>query len=133
MQQSAAVRFKAPGPRDEWELSWYRERLDDPRLLDAAVVADVRGVRYLLVPVGGRRRCGSVATSDREAARMLHGALDGWHGFPNPRVRWSCSYTACHVVAWGEEPPDLDHVVRGRMYGYSSTAIAEFVEDIGRC
>ncbi|MET9017871.1 MULTISPECIES: DUF6302 family protein [Streptomyces] len=58
--------MREPDRRDEWELSWYRERLADPSLLDRAVVIVVDGTGYLVVPCCGRRRGGCVSAGDAE-------------------------------------------------------------------
>ncbi|MEU8473085.1 DUF6302 family protein [Streptomyces sp. NPDC029006] len=128
------VDVRAADRRDEWETSWYRERLRDPALIDAGVVVAVGRVGYLAVPVGGTRRGGYISTGDRMAVDCLRDALTGRPGFPRVRVRWSKCRSACHVVAWGEDPPGAedDDQARGEFYGYSEQAIRAFVAELAR-
>ncbi|MFI2434604.1 DUF6302 family protein [Streptomyces sp. NPDC018693] len=116
--------------RDEWEASWYRERLRDPTLIDAGLVVVVDGTGFLAVPVGGQRRGGYISADDAETVPSLHDALMGRPGFPRLRVRWSTCPSTCHVVEWGEDAPDDDDTARGRFYGYSEQAIGAFVDEV---
>jgi hypothetical protein len=129
---SVAVGLRPPDARDEWEASWYRERLADPSLIAAGVVVVVAGrIGYLAVPVGGQRRGGYIPVGDAVDVPLLLQALDGRPGFPAVRVRWSTCESTCHVVEWGDVPPDTDDdAVRGRFYGYSERAMARFDEEI---
>jgi hypothetical protein len=119
--------------RDEWEASWYRERLLDPTLIHAGVVVVVSRVRHLAVPVGGQRRGGYISLSDSAAVIPLRDALIGRPGFPHVRVHWSRFRSVCHVVAWGEQPPatcEDDDRVWGAHYGYSEQAIQNFLDEV---
>ncbi|MFF5019108.1 DUF6302 family protein [Streptomyces sp. NPDC001165] len=127
----AAVKVRPADQRDEWEASWYRERLLDPKLLDTGIVVAVDHIGYLAVPVGGQRHGGSISAADRATARSLRDALTGRPGFPQVRVRWSTCPSVCHVVEWGDKSPDIDDdTVRGRFYGYSDRAIAAFADEL---
>ncbi|MEV5880672.1 DUF6302 family protein [Streptomyces sp. NPDC052101] len=124
------MEVRPAGQRDEWEASWFRDRLSDPTLIDAGIVVVVDGAGYLAVPVGGQRRGGYVSASDRGTARCLRDALAGRPGYPNVRVRWSACPSDCHTVAWGEAAPDNDDdQAVGEFYGYSPSAIARFGEE----
>lgn len=122
--------MRCPDMREEWEASWYRERLADPSLVAAAVAVVVDGISYLAVPVGGERRGGYIPVREPTAAMLLRQALDGLRGFPSVRVRWSFHLDACDVVEWGDYPPDTDcDAERGRFYGYSEQSIARFTKE----
>lgn len=122
-----AVSVQAPCPDDEWEVSWYRERLHDDELLAEAIVVVVGWIRYLAVPVGGQRRGGYISVTDPVWARRLAEALLGREGFPDVRVQWSEHPSVLHVVEWGDVAPDsVDDAVRGHFYGYSTEAVARF-------
>jgi hypothetical protein len=128
MEGPAEVR--RPGKREEWETSWYRERLADPSLVDAAVAVVVDGVSYLAVPIGGERRGGYIPVRDATSVMLLRQALEGLDGFPAVRVRWSMHENTCDVVEWGDHAPDAEgDAERGRFYGYSERAIAHFEEE----
>ncbi|KUN32573.1 hypothetical protein AQJ11_03340 [Streptomyces corchorusii] len=125
------VEVREPDRRDEWELSWYRERLADPTLLDYAVVIVVDGTGYLVVPRCGRRRGGYVSANDAEVIWHLCDQLRALPRFPDVRVRWSTDPDVCHAVEWGDPVPNTpDDRVRGKFYGYSDEAIAEYAEEV---
>ncbi|MFH7336623.1 DUF6302 family protein [Streptomyces hygroscopicus] len=99
---SPTVELRPPDQRDEWAASWYREWLDDPTLLEAAVVLVVDGAGCIAVPCGGRRRGGHLSVDDDIAVLWaMRDALDGRPGFPDVRVRWSTDPEVCHRVEWG--------------------------------
>ncbi|MET8609857.1 DUF6302 family protein [Streptomyces misionensis] len=131
MKRCPAVEVRPPDRRDEWALSWYRERLDDPTLLEAAVVlvADGAGAGYLAVPLGGRRRGGELSVdADIAVLWALRDALTGREGFPYVRARRSTHPDVCHRIEWGPAPPPGDdHALVGRFYGYSERAIVRHV------
>ncbi|MDN3265671.1 DUF6302 family protein [Streptomyces sp. CSDS2] len=127
--ETTVVQVRAPGPQDEWETSWYRERLADPGLVNAGVVLVVHGMGYLAVPVGGTRRAGHLAVANAKVALLLADALRGREGFPAVRVRWSDSPETCHMITWGELPPETDDAARGRVFGYSEQAITAHLEE----
>jgi hypothetical protein len=128
-RRTACVEVRPADRRDEWEASWYRERLLDQTLLAAGVVVVVDGVGFLAVPVGGARRGGYISADKRRAAGCIRDALAGRSGFPQVRVCWSRHPSVCHVVEWGEAPPDDDDWARGAHYGYSEQAIRAYVEE----
>ncbi|MFE3139657.1 DUF6302 family protein [Streptomyces scopuliridis] len=110
------------------------ERLADPSLLDSAVavpVGETDGiVRYrLAVPVGGTRRAGYLRLDDyREALAALE-VLDGRPGFPHVQVRGAVTaQDARRTIIWGEDPPTTDALARWQFYGYSTEAIARYVQ-----
>ncbi|AKN75677.1 hypothetical protein QR97_31505 [Streptomyces sp. PBH53] len=125
------VEVLPPDVRDEWEASWYRERLDDPALLDQAVVVVVGGSRHMVVPRGGRRRGGALSVGDVAVIWLLRDALAGLEGFPDVRVRWATHPDSCHAIEWGDPVPNTDDDrVRGRYFGYSDRAIVAYAEEM---
>lgn len=123
------VEVRPPDARDEWEVSWYRERLADPSLIAAGVVVVVGRIGWLAVPVGGQRRGGYLAVDRAEDVEPLRRALDGRPGFPAIRVQWSTRRDVCHVIEWGEYTPGPDDdVERGRFYGYSEAAVRAYLD-----
>ncbi|GHD34858.1 hypothetical protein GCM10010313_81800 [Streptomyces violarus] len=127
---SAVVRLRPPGKRDEWEASWYRERLADPSLLTTAVAVVIGGISYLAVPVGGERRGGYIPVRDATSVMLIRQALEGLDGFPSARVRWSTHPDTCDAVEWGDPaPPGDDDAESGRFYGYSEQSIARFTKE----
>ncbi|MEU5498016.1 DUF6302 family protein [Streptomyces griseofuscus] len=131
MKRTPTVEVRPPDRRDEWAASWYRERLDDPTLLDAAVVLVLDGPGSMAVPSGGRRLGGYLSVDDDVTVlRAMRDALDGREGFPHVRVRLSEHPEVCHRVEWGPAPPECgDHALRGRFYGYSEQAIVAYVDE----
>jgi len=129
---------------DRVDVRYFKTRLEDPALLDEAVV--VEGL--LAVPVRGRRRGGFVSLATAESADRAIAALSGRADFPNLRYEFS-SYPAdefddaeeYHIVLWGDDPPELpkpvdeasDYEMReydiasGRFYGYSEKAIQRYL------
>src|SRR5260370_15706096 len=67
-------------PRD---VAYYKARLEDPSLLDRAVL--IAGL--LAVPVGGKRRGGYVGLEDFETSEKAIGRLARIEGFPHPRYQ----------------------------------------------
>ncbi|PAZ16590.1 hypothetical protein CLM62_06470 [Streptomyces sp. SA15] len=117
-------KLERPGELDEWEMCWYRERLDDPALLDACVVVVIEESRYLAVPVGGKRRGGYILLDDTNHLEQLRDALKDRDGFPSVRVRWSRHPDVCHSIAWGDPHPrttDQNKVLE--FYGFDLDAV----------
>lgn len=125
---------------------WFKNRLADLALLDAAVELSREGyLDCLAVPVGGRRRGGSIPFSDLlDALNALRALSTHWGKFPHPRLEiiddeeTSQSYD----VRWGDfepEPLDEDEATperlaekwreMGRFYGYSEAAIEKYVRE----
>ncbi|MFJ5035548.1 DUF6302 family protein [Streptomyces sp. NPDC088560] len=128
---SPAVEVRPADARDEWEVSWFREQLADPSLIGAGVVVVVDGMGFLAVPVGGRRRGGYLAASDRATACCLRDALAGRPGYPDVRVHWVRDARVCHAVRWGGDAPDGDDDrVIGAFYGYSEQATKAYLKDV---
>lgn len=122
----SGARLLPPGEADERDAAYYRERLEDPALLEAAVAVRVGEDVCLAVPVGGRRRGGYLSVTEVMTGLAVRALLRGQAGFPDVRLRWSPYADTCHVVEWGERPPGGDDAARGRFYGYSAEAIAAF-------
>ncbi|MFJ6014433.1 DUF6302 family protein [Streptomyces sp. NPDC092952] len=121
---SPLVVLLPPTEADEDEAAYYRERLEDLSLMEAALTVRVGGVAYLAVPVGGARRGGYLPMPELAMGCAVRDALRGTPGFPDVRLRWSPYEDACHVVAWGERAPEDDEL-QGRFYGYSAEAITQ--------
>jgi hypothetical protein len=123
----------------EQERRWYTERLDDPSLLDHAVVIGEPSFRGLAVPVGGRRRAGFVCVDGAVEAAEVMALLARAPGFPNLRAVLSGDPEVSDSVRWGEDEPPIPAVdasdvawarseaATGRLYGYSERAIRDHV------
>jgi hypothetical protein len=107
--------------------TFYRDRLDNPGLLDRAAVTEDGD---LAVPVGGKRRGGYVGVNTRAAGRRLVRQLAGRPDeFPAVRLVRGDGW----LVEWGPEldwrgdgeRPE-DYAAAGRHFGYSDAAIAAF-------
>ncbi|MER5968519.1 DUF6302 family protein [Streptomyces sp. NPDC002055] len=103
-------------------------RLHDRHLLDSSVAVRVFRAPLLAVPVGGRRRGGSMDAGPVDVALAIRHALSEIPGFPNVRIRLvSPPGKPNHwIVEWGERLPfritDSD---RDRFYGATDHCIAE--------
>lgn len=116
----------APGSvQDALNYQFFLDRLDDPGLLDRAVVTEDND---LAVPVGGKRRGGYVGATSRAASRRLVQQLAARPDeFPVARLYYHSG--AGWLVEWGAEPNWRDdHVIAGRHFGFSEAAIAAFVQ-----
>jgi hypothetical protein len=120
----------------EGDKRWYRSVLDDPSLVDRAVLVPLwSGHAELAVPVGGKRRAGSISVcGDFRYTKRAVQLLEKLSGFPNVRAIRSPWREACHSVEWGEELPDLQTYLHqhdadcGALLGYSTSAIAQFLK-----
>ena len=107
--------------QDALNYRFYRDRLDDPGLLDRAIVTEDGD---LAVPVGGKRLGGYVVADTRAAARRLIRQMAARPGeFPGIRLYGGYDW----LIEWG---PELDwrgdDEVAGRYFGYSEAAIAAY-------
>lgn len=122
---------------------YFRDRLDDISLLDAAVPITFYGqVVDLAVPAGGKRRGGRISGGTFSQARLIMAQLKGKSGFPNRRIvtKFDDGETS-HHVEWGDIPPSREDyygyahvyddgcyfVANGRYFGYSEVAIKEYI------
>ena len=114
--------------QDALNYRFYMDRLDDPGLLDRAVITEDGD---LAVPVGGKRLGGYVSTDTRAAARRLVRQLAGRPDeFPAARLVPGYYW----LVEWGPEldwrgnDDDIpeDYVAAGRYFGFSEAAIAAY-------
>lgn len=112
------VRLLPAAEADATEIAYYRDRLEDPTLLDVAAAVLVNGLGHLAVPVGSRRRGGYLPVQDVVTGLAVRALLVGRPGFPDVRLRWSADLDVCHNVEWGERPPEWGDSERGRFYGY---------------
>ena len=115
--------------QDALNYQFYRDRLDDPGLLDRAVVTEDGD---LAVPAGGKRLGGYLSMDARAAAirlvRQMAGRPDE---FPAARYHFVCDVG--WLVEWGpeldwrgdDEHPE-DYAAAGRYFGYSEAAIAAY-------
>ncbi|UQA95709.1 DUF6302 family protein [Streptomyces halobius] len=116
-----------PAKAEDEEVEYYRERLEDPALIEAGAAVLIDRYALLAVPAAGQRRGGCLPMPDVVTALAVRAVLAGRPGFPDVRLRWSPYLDACHVVEWGERPPvHEDDAAHGRFYGYSAEAIARF-------
>ncbi|MEU5163399.1 DUF6302 family protein [Streptomyces sp. NPDC020875] len=114
-------------PEAARDIAYYRERLADPSLLEAAVTVRVLDDARLAVPVGPGRLGGYLPYDVLVLAVEARELLTGLPGFPHLRLHWSPDGDVCHAVEWGEPQPDTDDDVRlGRFYGYRESAIGEY-------
>ncbi|CAL9359833.1 hypothetical protein SUDANB105_00641 [Streptomyces sp. enrichment culture] len=113
-------------PHEAYDYPYFHARLADTTILKHAVAIQVFRAPLLAIPVGGSRRGGYISVDLLTIGLAIRQVLDGRPGFPDLRVRWCPYRDTCHVVEWGSEPPDGD-VERGRFYGYSDHAIADFL------
>ncbi|MEU3862911.1 DUF6302 family protein [Streptomyces sp. NPDC028722] len=125
-----AVKVLPADHADVQDIAYYRDRLEDPSLIDAGVVVVMGPERHLAVPIGGRRRGGCIPVPTIRSGLAVRRALVDRRGFPALRVRWSVYPDTCHVVEWGEAlPTTYDDAVRGRFYGYTPRAVARFIQE----
>lgn len=113
--------------QDALNYQYFRDRLDDPGLLDRAVITEDGD---LAVPAGGKRRGGYVQMNTRAEGRRLVKELSARPDeFPELRLYGGDGW----IVEWGpeldwrgnDEYPE-DYVAAGRLFGYSDAAIAAF-------
>ncbi|TLQ39365.1 DUF6302 family protein [Streptomyces marianii] len=105
----------------------FRSILDDPALADEGIAVQTWGSPLLLVPVGGQRRGGYYPAATWSTTLQIWLRIRRRQGFPRTRIRWSRDLEVCHNVIWGAEPPQEGDRARGRFYGYSETAINDFL------
>jgi hypothetical protein len=107
---------------------WFRQRLDDKKLLDRAVRLIVDGRRFhdIAVPVGGSRRGGEVACCSISWAKQVYRQLENKPGFPHLRIEYSPYREACHSVVWGGLSPESGDRARGRFYGYRESVLGKY-------
>ncbi|MEU7180827.1 MULTISPECIES: DUF6302 family protein [Streptomyces] len=111
-----------------YDFDYFSVRLENHQLLHSSVAVRVFRAPLLAVPVGGRRRGGYFSASEVSIGLAIRNALAGTPGFPNTKLRRALFPDCCHVVEWGETPPDTESdVALGRFYGYSERAIAAHV------
>lgn len=114
--------------QDVPDYKFYRDRLDDPSLIDRAIITESGD---LAVPAGGKRYGGYVAAETRaEAFRLIRQMEARPAEFPDVRLyggdRW--------IVEWGpeldwrgdDEGHPEDYVAAGCLFGYSVVAIAAY-------
>ena len=115
--------------QDALNYRFYLDRLDDPGLLDRAVITEDDD---LAVPVGGKRRGGYVGTNTRaEGRRLVRQLAARPDEFPAARLFYAdgCGW----LIEWGPEldwresgeHPE-DYVAAGRYFGFSEAAIAAY-------
>ena len=114
--------------QDALSYRFFRDRLDDPGLLDRAVITEDGD---LAVPVGGKRLGGYVQADSRAAGRRLVRQLAARPGeFPDVRLYRGDGW----LIEWGPEldwrgnDDDIpeDYVAAGRLFGFSEAAIAAY-------
>ena len=101
---------------------YFMDRLDEPGLLDRAIVTEDND---LAVPVGGKRLGGYCGAISRAVARRTVRQLAARpEDFPGARYFYGegCGW----LVEWGPEFDWCDDVTAGRYFGYSDAAIEDF-------
>lgn len=107
-------------PEDAYDYEFVAARLHDPQLLASSVAVRVFRAPMLAVPVGGRRRGGSMDAGPGALAIAIREALLGRVGFPGLRIRLTGSRDRAPywVVEWGEQlPARATEDERARFYG----------------
>ncbi|MGW8329401.1 DUF6302 family protein [Streptomyces sp. NPDC055897] len=119
-------------PAEEaYDYDFFRARLADTSVLKESIAIRMFRMPFLTVPVGGPRRGGYFPVPELGLGVAVREVLQGRPGFTSLRLRWSPWRDTCHVVEWGARPPAWwDDAALGRFYGYSSSAIAEFLDSI---
>jgi len=127
--------------RSARDMKYFIARLDDRKLLKAAVVLEDG---TLAVPAGGKRHGGYVCVSGIAEARAVIALLEREPGFPNLRYVPSHDREVAHNVRWGDKLPRLPRRLRGmytmeqlakhdiaegRFYGYSDQVIFEHIRE----
>lgn len=111
----------------------FRNRLDDPSLVDKAVRLGNDKAATLAVPVGGARKAGGLEldSNDPKSLEGIVSKLTGKPGFPNVRIEETPNRSSdykSYTVVWGEPTAGLvgDPAALGKHYGYSDEAIEQF-------
>ena len=107
--------------QDAINYHYFRNRLEDPGLLDRAVITEEG---YLAVPAGGKRLGGFVSIRPEAAGKRLIRKLAARPDeFPDARLVRGDPWD----VEWGPELDwDTGNATIGRYFGYSEAAIAGF-------
>jgi len=124
------------------EIQYWLDRLQEPELLDSAVLLEVEANGTLLaVPVGKWRRGGHIEFLKKSEAKKAFDQLKHHNGFPNLRLI-TCKDPVTgrpmryYEVRWGEPAPfdgcdycePICGLLLGVHYGYRAEAIADLVE-----
>lgn len=121
--------------------TWFFERLelDDGGVLAAAVLIETESSTELAVPIGAGRRSGSCKVGSADEGRRVVDALSKLPGFPCARFE-PARGAGSDYVCWGDPMPALPaddaparekarwDITAGRLYGYTATAITQWVE-----
>ena len=115
--------------QDALNYQYFRDRLDDPGLLDRAVITEDGD---LAVPAGGKRLGGYIQMYSRAAgARLVRQLAARPDEFPDVRLYLGDGW----IIEWGPEldwrgdddgHPE-DYAAAGRYFGYSEAAVAAYV------
>lgn len=93
-------------------------RVLDPELLADAVAIRVFRVPLLAVPVGARRRAGSLTVDHQAVGAAVASVLTHLRGFPNVRLTQVPGQRGGYAVEWGEPlPADWPDEARSLFYG----------------
>lgn len=115
--------------QDSYAYPFYRDRLDDPSLIDRAVITEDGD---LAVPAGGKRYGGYLGVASRAAGfRLVRQLVSRPDEFPDARL---VSYGDGPVVEWGpflnwrgdDAGHPEDYVAAGYLFGYSDAAIVAY-------
>lgn len=105
------------------ERELYRGRLNEPELVDKAIVFPDG---QLAVPLGGTRKSGFVFFRDTKQYQVALRLIENKLGFERARIE---PYMGGQIVAWGESPKSskLGHFELGRQLGFTEESIMEFI------
>lgn len=121
--------------QDALSYQFYRDRLDDPGLLDRAVITEDGD---LAVPVGGKRHGGYIQVATKAAGfRLVRQMATRPDEFPAARL---VSYGDGPLVEWGpyvdwrgdDAGRPEDYIAAGCLFGYSDAAIMAYSRKRGQ-
>ncbi|MFC4035787.1 DUF6302 family protein [Streptomyces polygonati] len=95
----------------------------DPELLAGAIAIRVFRAPLLAIPVGGRRRGGTLSVNSVPVGEAIAAVLSGLHGFPDVRLTVATEPVGGYAVEWGEPlPACLPRHARHEFYGIRGPA-----------
>lgn len=117
--------FAVLHPHAAYDYECMANRLLDPELLAGAVAVRVFRAPLLAVPVGRRRRGGTLSVASETVGAAITVALSTLPGFPDVRLGLAPELHSSHVVEWGEPLPEgLSDDARLLFYGLRGRATA---------
>lgn len=106
-------------PSEAYDYEHVANRLLDPELLAGAVAIRIFRIPLLAVPVGGRRRGGTLSVASEAVGTGITDVLSVLRGFPDVRLTRTPDLLSSYAVEWGEaKPDDLSDDARSLFYGF---------------